>query len=150
MKKLLKYTVLVIVILSVFVSAGLGEEIDISSLSDDELLTINETVKQEMSARELLELPIIPVGTYVVGEDIKEGNYSITGKGQQTILIVHTIESYEAFVENGYSAQDVPEAKGETLIIPAGDKGYVGLSVGYVLRVVYSGYIEEANESWMP
>ncbi len=150
MKRLLKYTALVLVILSVFVCSGSAEGIDISSLSDDELIAISETVSQEMSARELLDLPVIPIGTYIVGEDIKEGNYCITGKGRETILVVHTVESYEAFVENGYSAADVPEARGETLRISSGDKGYVSLDVGYVLRVAYSGYIEEADESWMP
>ena len=150
MKRLLKYSVWVLVILSVFACSSLAEDIDISSLSDDELIAISETVSQEMSARELLDLPVIPVGTYIVGEDIKEGNYCITGKGRETALVVHTVESYNAFVENGYSAADVPEARGEILQIPSGDKGYVSLDVGYVLRVLYSGYIEEADESWMP
>lgn len=149
MKKLLKYTVLVIVILSVFVCSGLAENIDISSLSDDDLLGLKERVDDEITIRGLNDLSVLPSGIYVVGEDIKSGHYHLIGMDRQTMVHVFSAEAYEVFVQNG--SWEKPEAKPDVnFYIDPGDDGFVGLDNGQVLRVIYPCYIEEANEPWIP
>lgn len=151
MKKLLKYTVLVIVILFVFVCNGLAEGIDISSLSDDELLALNKNVDQEILDRGLSELSILPAGVYVVGEDIKEGNYRLVGKDRASTILVFSNKAFELYVENGSSTENTPAANPEVnFFVNPGTEGFVGLKSGQVLKLFYPCYIEEANESWMP
>lgn len=151
MKRLLKYTVWVLVILSVFACSGLAEGIDISSLSDDDLLALNESVDAEIVDRGLRELSVLPAGVYVAGEDIEEGSYRLVGKDSQVTILVFTREAYNAYVENGSSTKDRPESNPEIVFfINPGDEGFIGLEEGQVLKLFYPCYIEEANESWMP
>lgn len=151
MKRLAKYAALVLAVLSVFVCVGLAEGIDISSLSDDDLLAMNESIDREIEARGLGEFSVLPAGVYVVGEDIKAGGYRLIGKDQQTFVLVFSEDAFNAYVENGSSTRDKPEANPEVnIFVNPGDEGFVGLEDGQVLKVVYPCYIEEADESWMP
>lgn len=149
MKRLAKYTAVVLVILSVFACSGLAEGIDISSMSDDDLLALNESVDTEIVDRGLSELSVLPSGIYIVGEDIKSGHYRLIAMDDQTKIHVFSAEAYDAFVQNG--SWEKPEAKPDVnFYIDPGDEGFVGLDDGQVLRVIYPCYIEEADESWMP
>lgn len=151
MKRLAKYTALVLAVLSVFVCVGLAEGIDISSLSDDDLLAMNESIDREIEARGLSELSVLPAGVYVAGEDIEEGSYRLVGKDSQVTILIFTREAYNAYVENGSSTKDRPESNPEVVFfINPGDEGFVSLEEGQVLKLFYPCYIEEANESWMP
>lgn len=149
MRKLVKYTALVIVFLSVFVCSGLAEGIDISSLSDDDLLVLKKSVDEEITSRGLNDLSVLPSGIYIVGEDIKSGHYHLIGMDDQTKIHVFSPEAYDVFVQDG--SWERPEAKPDVnFYIDPGDDGFVGLEDGQVLRVIYPCYIEEANESWIP
>ena len=61
-------------------SVVLAAEIDVSSMSDDELKTLFEKVKTEMTSRGLPITNSITLreGKWVVGEDIVPGTYTIT------------------------------------------------------------------------
>lgn len=50
-------------------------EIDISSLSDEDLLALKEDVEEEISERGLIESLILYPGEYLVGRDIEAGGY---------------------------------------------------------------------------
>ena len=151
MKRLAKYTALVLAVLSVFVCVGLAEGIDISSLSDDDLLAMNESIDREIEARGLSELSVLPAGVYVVGKDIKDGNYCLVGKDRASTILVFSKEAFDSYVENGSSTENQPDANPEVnFFVNPGTEGFIGLEEGQVLKLFYPCYIEEADESWMP
>ncbi len=67
---------LVLVFLLVFGTFGLAETPDLSSMSDEELLGLSDSIYAELSLRGLY--PVLNVGSYTAGEDIAVGRYQIT------------------------------------------------------------------------
>ena len=62
-----------------FSSCVFAADIDLSSLSDDELQALKGKVDLEMSNRALGESALLQEGVYVVGKDVKAGSYVFTG-----------------------------------------------------------------------
>lgn len=81
MKKLFAF-VLAVTILSLNVIAC-ADGPDLQSLSDRELLTLYEDVRNEMSRRGIISARALPAGKYIVGEDILPGSYRITCTGTE-------------------------------------------------------------------
>lgn len=81
MKKIFAFALaLVILSLNVFACA---DGTDLQSLSDQELLTLYEEVRTEMSRRGIISARALPAGKYIVGEDILPGTYRITCTGTE-------------------------------------------------------------------
>lgn len=73
MKRLLS---LILVFLLVFGTLGVAESIDFSSMSDEELLELSDSIHTELCTRGLY--PVLNVGSYAADEDIAVGRYQIT------------------------------------------------------------------------
>ena len=58
-------------------TVALAESIDLSALSDDELLALKDQLDSVIYERELFSSTLFPAGLYVVGEDIKAGKYAV-------------------------------------------------------------------------
>lgn len=94
MKKFISWILLVLVI----IPSGICESVDIYSMSNDELVEIFESAREEMLDRGIItELEegqlLLYVGTYVVGKDIAPGRYDISQTGDLHYTVV--IEKYE-------------------------------------------------------
>lgn len=72
MKKLLVLILLVTMLLPVIVTA----EFDLASMTDEQLMLLNKELMAELFSRE--KSAFIPMGTYVVGENIPEGEYELS------------------------------------------------------------------------
>ena len=59
-------------------SFSMAEGIDISTLSDDELVALMARVQEEIVARHIEGTANLAGGTYIVGKDIPAGSYIYT------------------------------------------------------------------------
>lgn len=76
MKKLLAL-ILILVCVTSFAAA---ESIDLSGLSFDQLMELRNKLNAEIISRAEWKEVTVPAGTWIVGEDIPAGTYSITPK----------------------------------------------------------------------
>lgn len=97
-------SILVLMILSLL-STCLSETIDVSGLSDDELVTLHKSTYLEIENRKLNAISEIPNGYYFVGRDIKAGHYKVTCDSTDPnrnpfsqITIYESVEDYKEYV----------------------------------------------------
>lgn len=109
MKKFLGFFLAVLLLLPVFASA----EVDVKSLSTEELLALRVSIVDELMARGEMKSAKVPAGEYIVGEDIPAGSYSIT---TDQILVTIVIGDYDGMY---VVSPDSPVGK---LTLKAGDK----------------------------
>lgn len=115
-------------------SIALAEAIDLSSMTDDELLALKDQVSQAVSDRGLVKEFQLTAGIYIGGVDIKPGRYILTatevndsvtiGLGKDTesldsdkgILFMDTEYFHEGDEPKSYS---LSIAEGNVLVIKA-------------------------------
>ncbi len=110
MKK--RIMILLIVFTAVICSSSLAE-VDVKSLSTDELISMRLAIVQELMDRGEMKSANVPAGEYIVGEDIPAGSYSIT---TDQILVTIVIGNYDGMY---VVSPDSPVGK---LTLKAGDK----------------------------
>ncbi len=89
MRKHLSFALIVLIASFLFVSCA--SALDLSSVSDDELMKLPAQITAEQIARGLVKSAEIRAGKYRIGTDIPAGAYVIKNKGKY---------SMEAFVQN--------------------------------------------------
>ena len=138
----------------------LGEElksIDLSSLSYDALLLLEQNIKMELRSRPEGGVFQLPEQSYIVGRDIPEGRYCFTFQGERTIynstdhmgwLVLY--DTY-AHYESGYSYNS-RRGGGNIVVLTDTDSAEVDLNTGNVLIVRVGpvaaervGFIEKTN-----
>ncbi len=67
-------------------------DVDVKSLSTDELLSLRLAIVQELIDRGEMKSANVPAGEYTIGEDIPAGSYSIT---TEEILVSVVIGEYD-------------------------------------------------------
>ena len=151
MKKLSCSLLLILTAALIFSFIGTAETFDVSSLTDNELLELNDIVHEEIVERGLNNLSILPTGAYTVGDDIEAGCYKLTGKDGPAVMkiLIFSGDDYSAYVANGCIEKN-SGANPTVILLSQGDEGFIGIKDGEVLVTFYPCYIEEANESWMP
>lgn len=55
-----------------------AEELDLSTLTDEEICELSSRIQQEFVERNIQKSAEIPAGTYTVGEEIPAGSYDLT------------------------------------------------------------------------
>lgn len=70
-----------------------GKGFDVSSLSYDDLLSLRQTVINELMARPEWKEVEVPAGVWIIGQDIPAGYYSITPKGYVTFKFYENTET---------------------------------------------------------
>jgi hypothetical protein len=73
MKKLLVMLIVALLCASVPALA-----VDLTSLTDDELIRLRADLADELLSRGLMASANVPTGEYIIGEDIPAGTYSVT------------------------------------------------------------------------
>ena len=79
MKKKFLSVILVLCLLPVIALA----EVDLSTMSVDELIALNKAVVMELMSRKDFKEVTVPAGEYKVGEDIPAGIYTVKVKANQ-------------------------------------------------------------------
>lgn len=72
MKRLLSLTAVICLLISY---AAFASDIDLTSLSDDDLQDLKFKVDAEVDSRGIGKSDVLSEGLYTIGEDIKEGTY---------------------------------------------------------------------------
>lgn len=88
MKRFLCFLVMVILVIPSLACA----EIDIKTLSTDELLSLKLLIIQELIDRGEVKSATVPAGEYIVGEDIPAGSYSMS---TDQILVTVVVNEYD-------------------------------------------------------
>lgn len=124
MKKLLVFVLLVTMLLP---TIGMAK-FDFASMTDEQLLLFNKELTAELFSRE--KTAIVPVGRYVIGEDIPEGEYELTIlKPDASYMCGYKIyENSEQQLKNDYAI------RGIIVLIPTPDSR-VFLKSGNILEI---------------
>lgn len=124
-------------------SAAFAEEIDYSSLSDDELLDIMFEVSAEITTRGI-DVTEIANGRYIVGVDIRSGKWEITNSADRGFGLLY-VKIYNNVDDNEWASNYTVEGK---------DTCYISLEEGMVLELASIGspkcYIKEVENSFAP
>lgn len=142
MKKIISCFLLMCMLFTVTVSA---EEIDLSNLSVEELISLHTQVDELLAEKSKCELDVIYQGYYVVGEDIKAGDYLLTriDDFDEPFWIITIYESKED-EENYNDLSTINLHKGDNAQLNLKDGMIVEFTLGYGLLEVIE------KPSWKP
>lgn len=127
MKKLIA---LALVILSLIPVAVLAD-VDLSSMSYDELVSLNSKLFAEIISRPEFKEVTVPTGTYNVGEDIPAGTYSL-GLANGTFGSMIQINGFQG----SYAVTSTDQTVGK-VVLKEGDS--VEISMGSIIFKPYVG-----------
>lgn len=119
-----------------------GNGPDLASMSLDDLLVLRQNIESEITERLASDNSLIYPGVYLVGKDIKEGTYLITGMfsddyGMQ-VLVYPSESDYENRNYDGYD-------------LKLGEYQYVTLKTGMVLQIYLgNARVQAVEQSWKP
>lgn len=132
MKKGIAFIVFLVMVVSGSASVA---EVDLSSMSFEELLALQDAVKAEIIARPENAFSVLTPGVYNVGEDIIPGDYYFlydSGASYGSTLYIY--RNQEEF-EEGYSENTIKKSLYRLDLEPRGDSSRVELEEGNVVIV---------------
>lgn len=149
MKRLVKKIAGTTMVLTMGVSGtALAADIDLTGMSLDELVELQNNIVAEIDSRTNVGKDVIPCGVYVVGTDIKEGSFKLsTDEDNYTdVLVFEDEDTYKTYAADHKAVNPLFSA-----FVGLSGSTTVNLKTGEVLYI-YSGemIIEESNASWMP
>lgn len=130
-------------------------DIDLASLSFEELVELHKAVDAEIDARIGCEPSTIAAGVYIAGTSIKSGAYTITcsdayDESGMVIQVFENQDKYKEFLNSG----DYWYAPGYQLYsgnIAADQTATISLADGMILVINGgAGIIQEGNPIWAP
>lgn len=153
MKKLLISSILALSLCA----PAYASSIDVTTLSDSELMELHEDIHDEFANREIKD-SIIHEGTYIVGKDIRAGHFSLTcveTSWSFGAILFETEEEYDLYFteqENGTKRTEAIEAHAlSSTYVYKSDVIDLNLEEGMVLMLRQgSAFIEETSPSWAP
>lgn len=86
MKKTLAFVLSFLLALSLCTTAY--AEFDLASMSDDDLFSLETAIQAEKISRGIAKSADVPQGSYIIGQDIPAGTYSISTAGILTTLVL--------------------------------------------------------------
>ena len=108
--------IIVLLITICFIStrsmSAYASDLDLSSYSDDEIETLLDRVQQEIVDRKIEKNATLAAGTYIAGEDIPTGTYTVYCKYEGDIWA--DIYIFPADNPDEYSFDGIVYAKSET------------------------------------
>lgn len=79
----IKKRLVVLSLLLAFITPCFAETIDIANCTNEELLSLLDTVQREVAARHIEKTAQLPAGTFVGGKDIPVGSYVLSSAGRE-------------------------------------------------------------------
>ena len=126
---------------------ALAEELDLSSMSTDELISLSNRVSSELKSRFSSDADAIAEGVYVVGRDIKSGAYEFTCTSMRDVFIRSDVSVYVFPDEASLGDMDKAIQGAECLRID--DTIRLNLFDGMVLRIRFcGGQLVTVEHSW--
>lgn len=119
--------VLILVLLFPVVACA---EVDLSALTYAELLDLQSSINAEIVTREEFKQATVPAGSYIVGEDIPAGTYTLS-LGEGSFMAIIDVNNYDT-VHSITSDSSVGK-------IVLSDNDTVEISAGSILFKTYSG-----------
>lgn len=130
MKKKFLSVILVLCLLPVIALA----EVDLSTMSVDELIALNKAVVMELMSRKDFKEVTVPAGEYKVGEDIPAGIYTVKVKANQ-FASLNVLDSKKNYTSKIYVVEvDNPIGK---LVLEEGE--IVATTYGSAIFTPYAG-----------
>lgn len=102
----------VLALLLIFSSFALAE-VDVNSMTDEELKQAYKDVMAELMDRKIWEESILPAGVYAVGKPLPEGSYYCTLKSKGTAYI---FEDFDHVITNDWN-EYIPLEEGQTFTL---------------------------------
>jgi len=153
----MKKSILMLLFVLLLTLPGLAEEQNpYANMSDEELLEMQISLRQELIDRELLESSLIYPGKYIVGVDIRPGTYRFNFASAEfnAIIVTHfrNVDQYNIAYEGGFSTNSVDKSGGVELYVKKGSPAQFVLEEGHILYTYYGiCYIESVEKpSWAP
>lgn len=81
-------------------SIALAESIDLSAMTDDDLLALKDQVNQTLSDRGITREFVVTSGIYVGGSDIRPGRYTLTATSENGMVQVAIGKDSESLNSN--------------------------------------------------
>jgi len=137
---------LVLLLCFIAVSA-FAEEIDLGSMSLDELQTLHRRINEEVSSRFPPESSPFGSGVYIAGKSIKLGSYTFTVT--ETFGIVSFVQVWQS--EEDYAEGSSASSYDEITLNAAGQIVTLNFTEGTVIVINNaSGVISPVIASWVP
>ena len=123
----MKRFISLLLLVSVMFLFGFAYAEDLSKLDDEQLIALSVAVNSEIIQRNLNKKVKVPTGTYIVGQDIPAGDYTIRPTG--TFL---RVDIYEGEVKLG-NRTGIFSANQEEII------GKISLKEGQIVEISFGG-----------
>lgn len=144
-----KTLIVLLVIFTLFTTTAYASSVDLESMTTDELIELRNQIVQEINSRLGFDESKIYIGEYVVGQDIKAGDY---------IIVFEKNDNVERDVGGGYISlyENKEDADRHKACVSQsyyfGEECYIKLSDGMVMSISYSsGTIKPASKpAWAP
>ena len=126
---------------------AVAEELDLSSMPTDELISLSNRVSSELKSRFSSDADAIAEGVYVVGRDIKSGSYEFTCTSTRDVFSKADISVY-VFPDEASLREMSPILQGATCL-SINDTVGLNLVDGMVLYLCCcSGQLVTVEHSW--
>jgi hypothetical protein len=135
MKKLLAI-ITIITLLTVPVALA-ADAPNLSTLSYDDLVSLKIAIEQELAKRPETKSVKVPQGTYIVGQHIPAGEYSITTNAMAVMITVYKDEDVSSIM-NAVESHPVSKDQSVGRIILK-DGQALTIALGSAIFVKYSG-----------
>lgn len=137
MKRILSIMVALIVVFGVSgVAMADAISVDPATATLDELIAARSAIEQAIMSRDDYKEVNVPAGTYMVGDQIPAGEYTITTSSAAAMIIVYGKGGKEAFDIAGSYSISPSESVGRLVLT---DGQTVELSFGGVVFAPYAG-----------
>lgn len=136
MKRVLSW---VFVVLFIFGNTAIAESVNLKGFTDEEIITLYESIKSEIVLRKIEKTAKLPQGEYLIGKDIPAGTYILRGTHSSdwwTDVYIYTA------IEMQKSKDERKAEKAITVFDHSGEVVHkITLNDGDALNVIGSGEI---------
>ena len=122
----MKKIISLVLVLLLFPALAMAE-INLSSMTNDELIQLKTQILDELLTRSEIKEVKVPAGEYTVGEDIPAGNYTVYADSAACMLTVNEYEALHYLGEGNHIGK---------LVLKDGDVVNI---VGSCIFTVYQG-----------
>ena len=126
----MKKVIALVIALVLLGSMAMAEIPDVSSLTDEELATLQKALSEEFSERGIEKSAVLMQGSYVCGQDIPAGSYSFTSFADKGNGIFAVYTKNETDYPSKYKVYDAASVKRNSSY-------YVTLEEGDVVEIPY-------------
>ncbi len=154
-----KFLALILCLTLIVSSVALAEMMNFGTMTDDDLVLLLNQLEAEIAARGIDTSALIYAGTYVVGKDIKAGQYILTVADSEYGMDIITFETEDTYASYFETKRFTVGEEREAIEANASSKAYarkldtvsLNLHDGMVLLLKDgTGRLEAMKPSWAP